>query len=171
MHRDDDCESSNESTNGGRSANANSKTKQIKDIVIEDGAGGGGGGATFIYLLNSAEVAIPLLVAAGGGGLGYGHAMEDKSQHGKIYDSTRVEVSGQRHGEANYTGGAGNKQNLCISTANSCDVVHFPIAEMLAIYFHEMSKTINRRRKSFIFNLFDVFILINFRRWMECTQR
>lgn len=111
MHRDDDCESS-ESTNGGRTSNANSKTKQIKDIVIEDGAGGGGGGATFIYLLNSAEVAIPLLVAAGGGGLGYGHAMEDKSQHGKIYDSARVEVSGQRHGEANYTGGAGKTLNL-----------------------------------------------------------
>lgn len=74
MHRDEDCESSNnESTNGGRSTIADSKTKQIKDIVIEDGAGGGGGGATFIYLLNSAELAVPLLVAAGGGGLGYGN--------------------------------------------------------------------------------------------------
>lgn len=112
MHRDEDCESSNESTNGVR-PNKESITKQIKDIVIEDGAGGGGGGGTFIFLLNSNEVAIPLLVAAGGGGLGFGHAMEDKNQHGKVYDSARVEVSGQRHGELNITGGAG-KQSVSI---------------------------------------------------------
>lgn len=112
MHRDEDCETSTNGSDGGssiRSTNSNSKTKQIKDIVIEDGAGGGGGGATFIYLLNSAEVAVPLLVVGGGGGLGFGHAMEDKNQHGKVYDSARVEVSGQRHGELNITGGAGKK--------------------------------------------------------------
>lgn len=51
------------------------------------------------------------MVAAGGGGLGIGHFIEDNQQHGRVYDSARVEVSGQRHGELNITGGAG-KNNV-----------------------------------------------------------
>lgn len=104
MQRDDDCELSK---SGGRSAPSNSKTKQVKDIVLDDGTGGGGGGATFIFLLNSAQVAVPLLVAAGGGGLGVGHFIQDNQQHGRINDNTREEISGIRHGEHNVTGGAG----------------------------------------------------------------
>lgn len=116
----DDCESNKKSTNGGRSPNPSSKTKQIKDIVIEDDrTGGGGGGATFIFLINSAKVAVPLLVAGGGGGLGIGHVIEDNQQHGRVYDSSRAEVSGQRHGEFNNTGGAGKyKKNylpICLN--------------------------------------------------------
>lgn len=107
LRRDDDCESSYDSGSSDRPSNSNSKTKQVKDIVIEQGAGGGGGGATFVFLLNSAEIAVPLLVAAGGGGLGIGNFIEDNQQHGRIYDSTRVEVSGRKHGESNVTGGAG----------------------------------------------------------------
>lgn len=105
MQRDDDCESSK---NGGKSSTSNSKTKQVKDIVLDDGTGGGGGGASFIFLLNSAEVAVPLLVAAGGGGLGVGHFIQDNQQHGRINDNTRTEINGNRHGEQNVTGGAGN---------------------------------------------------------------
>lgn len=104
MQRDDDCELAK---NGDKSSAANSKTKQVKDIVIDEGTGGGGGGATYIFLLNSAEVAVPLLVAAGGGGLGVGHFVQDNQQHGRINDITRAEISGNRHGEHNVTGGAG----------------------------------------------------------------
>lgn len=104
MQRDDDCETSR---NGGKLSTSNSKTKQVKDIVLDDGTGGGGGGASFIFLLNAAEKAVPLLVAAGGGGLGVGHFIQDNQQHGKINDNTRAEVSGSRHGEQNVTGGAG----------------------------------------------------------------
>lgn len=95
------------SNSNNKATNTNSKTKQVKNFVIEEGAGGGGGG-TYIYLLNSANVAVPLLVAGGGGGLGIGPFTEDDMQHGRIYESLRIEVSGQRHGEANITGGAGN---------------------------------------------------------------
>lgn len=114
LNRDDNCESSGDTANSERpsNSNANSKTKQVKDIVIESGTGGGGGGATFIFILNSAEVAVPLMVAAGGGGLGIGHFIEDNQQHGRVYDSARVEVSGQRHGELNITGGAGKQSVL-----------------------------------------------------------
>lgn len=112
LHRDDDCDSSYESGSSERPSNSNSKTKQVKDIVIEQGAGGGGGGATFIFLLNSAEIAVPLLVAAGGGGLGIGNFIEDNQQHGRINDSARVEVSGQKHGESNITGGAGTIHHI-----------------------------------------------------------
>lgn len=104
LHRDSDCESSR---NDDKLSTANSKTKQVKDIVIDEGTGGGGGGATFVFLLNSAEVAVPLLVAAGGGGLGVGHFVEDNQQHGRIYDGAREEVSGNRNGDFNVTGGAG----------------------------------------------------------------
>lgn len=66
-------------------------------------------GGTFIFLLNSVDVAVPLMVAAGGGGLGVGHfsMAEDNQQHGRVHDSARDEVSGQRHGDTNATGGAG----------------------------------------------------------------
>lgn len=104
LHRDGDCGTN---SNGDKLANSNSKTKQVKDIVIEEGTGGGGGGGTFVFLLNSADVAVPLLVAAGGGGLGVGHFIEDNQQHGRVYDSARDEISGNRHGDANVTGGAG----------------------------------------------------------------
>lgn len=104
MQRDDDCELRK---NGGKSSGSNSKTKQVKDIVLDDGTGGGGGGATFIFLLNSANAAVPLVIAAGGGGLGVGHFIQDNQQHGRTNDITRSEVSGSRHGDANVTGGAG----------------------------------------------------------------
>lgn len=104
MQRDDDCESIR---NGQKSSSLNSKTKQVKDIVLDDGTGGGGGGATFIFLLNSANTAVPLLVAAGGGGLGVGHFIQDNQQHGRINDNTRMETNGNRHGDVNVTGGAG----------------------------------------------------------------
>lgn len=109
VRRDEDCESSGESSS--KQKDSNSKTKQVKEIVIDEGMGGGGGGATFIFLLNSAEVAVPLMVAAGGGGLGVGHFIEDNQQHGRVYDSARGEISGQRNGEMNVTGGAGKNQN------------------------------------------------------------
>lgn len=103
LRRDDDCETSGER----RPSNSNSKTQQVKDIVIDDGSSGGGGGGTFVFLLNSAETAVPLMIASGGGGLGIGHFIEDNQQHGRVFNSARVEVSGQRHGEFNITGGAG----------------------------------------------------------------
>lgn len=109
VHRDEDCESSSESSSGDKQKGSNSKTKQVKEIVIDEGTGGGGGGATFIFLLNSAEVAVPLMVAAGGGGLGVGHFIENNQQHGRVQDSSRVEASGQRHGDMNVTGGAGKQ--------------------------------------------------------------
>lgn len=75
-------------------------------MVIEDGAGGGGGG-TFVYLLNTANVAVPLVVAGGGGGLGIGRYLDDSLQHGRVYDSSELDVSGQMIGETNKTGGPG----------------------------------------------------------------
>lgn len=85
----------------------NSKTKQVKNLIIEDGAGGGGGG-TFVFLLNIASAAVPLVIAGGGGGLGIGRYLDDDSQqHGRGYEPERTEVSGQRHGEMNRTGGPG----------------------------------------------------------------
>lgn len=51
---------------------------------------------------------MPILVAAGGGGLGVGHLLDsDETQHGRLFDIGRIEVSGQR-GHGNLTGGAGN---------------------------------------------------------------
>lgn len=85
---------------------ADSKTKQVKNLVIEDGAGGGGGG-TFVFLLNEANVAVPLIVAGGAGGLGIGRYLDDDLQHGRGIELDRLEVSGQRHGEMNRTGGPG----------------------------------------------------------------
>lgn len=86
---------------------SNSKTKQVKNLVIEDGAGGGGGG-TFVFLLNQAHVAVPLIIAGGGGGLGIGHYFDDDSQqHGRGYEPELEEINGQRHGEMNRTGGPG----------------------------------------------------------------
>lgn len=61
-----------------------------------------------IFLLKSAEVAVPLLVAGGGGGLGVGNFIENNQQHGRVYDSSRQEISGNRNGDLNVTGGAGN---------------------------------------------------------------
>lgn len=55
-------------------------------------------------------VAVPILVAGGGGGLGVGQLLDDETQHGKIFDSLRIEVSGQQNGDVNVTGGAGNKK-------------------------------------------------------------
>lgn len=102
--RDKGCESR------GRNSfdkSANSKTKQVKNLVIEDGAGGGGGG-TFVFLLNAANAAVPLLIAGGAGGLGIGRYLDDDlQQHGRGYEAERFDVSGQRHGEMNRTGGPG----------------------------------------------------------------
>lgn len=103
-YRDKGCESR------GRNSfdkTVNSKTKQVKNLVIEDGAGGGGGG-TFVYLLNAANAAVPLLIAGGAGGLGIGRYLDDDlQQHGRGYEPERSDVSGQRHGEMNRTGGPG----------------------------------------------------------------
>lgn len=104
-YRDKGCESK-----GGRNSfdkSANSKIGQLKNLVIEDGAGGGGGG-TFVYLLNAANAAVPLLIAGGAGGLGIGRYLDDDlQQHGRGYEPERLDVSGQRHGEMNRTGGPG----------------------------------------------------------------
>lgn len=102
-HRDKECEPRNKYAYDPLS---NSKTKQVKNLVIEDGAGGGGGG-TYVFLLNGAKVAVPLVVAGGGGGLGIGRYFSDQSQHGHSMDLDRPEVSGQKHGELNKTGGPG----------------------------------------------------------------
>lgn len=49
IHRDEDCDSGDEAISNGKpkSSNSNSKTKQVKEIVIDEGTGGGGGGGTF----------------------------------------------------------------------------------------------------------------------------
>lgn len=65
---------------------------------------------SFVFFFHLFIVAVPILVAAGGGGLGVGHLLDDETQHGKTFDSGRVEVSGERHGDVNVTGGAGNIQ-------------------------------------------------------------
>lgn len=103
-YRDKGCESR------GRNAfdkTVNSKTKQVKNLVIEDGAGGGGGG-TFVFFFNPLNIAVPLIIAGGAGGLGIGRYLDDDlQQHGRGYESERLDVSGQRHGEMNRTGGPG----------------------------------------------------------------
>lgn len=102
-YRDKECEpKDNESSDQPR----NSKTKQVKEMKIEDGAGGGGGG-TYVFLLNSVNEVVPLVVAAGGGGLGIGRYLDDHDQHGRIVDPRGIDVSGQTIGEMNKTGGPG----------------------------------------------------------------
>lgn len=125
--RDKDCEPRNKNAYDPHS---NSKTKLVKNLLIEDGAGGGGG-ATYIFLLNTgiyishaminisnmiilinhseclAGVAVPIIVGAGGGGLGIGRYFTDQSQHGHGMDLERLEFSGQRIDELNKTGGPG----------------------------------------------------------------
>lgn len=77
-YRDKECQPINRNANKTQS---NSKTQEVKNLVIMDGAGGGGGG-TYVFLLNAAGTAVPLLVAGGGGGLGIGRYFEGRSQHG-----------------------------------------------------------------------------------------
>ncbi|KAG4074940.1 hypothetical protein HA402_009365, partial [Bradysia odoriphaga] len=102
-YRDKECEPrDNDSSDQQR----NSKTKQVKNMVIEDGAGGGGG-ATYVFVLNSMKEVIPLVVAAGGGGLGIGRYFDDHDQHGRIVDANGIDVSGEMIGEINKTGGPG----------------------------------------------------------------
>lgn len=102
-YRDKECEpKDNDSSEQPR----NSKTKQVKNMVIEDGAGGGGG-ATYVFLLNSVNEVVPLVVAAGGGGLGIGRYLDDHDQHGRIVDLNGIDVSGEMIGEMNKTGGPG----------------------------------------------------------------
>lgn len=84
----------------------NSKTKQVKNLVIEDGAGGGGG-ATYVFVLNPSNVAVPLVVAGGGGGLGIGRYLDDADQHGRLYNPNGSNLSGQMIGAMNKTGGPG----------------------------------------------------------------
>lgn len=103
-YRDEDCESRDRNVFDKA---INSKTKQVKNLVIEDGAGGGGGG-TFVFIRNAQGDAMPLVIAAGGGGLGIGRYLDDDSQqHGRGYEPDRPEVNGQMHGETNRTGGPG----------------------------------------------------------------
>lgn len=83
-----------------------SKTKQVKNMIIEDGAGGGGG-ATYVFVLNPSNVAIPLVIAGGGGGLGIGRYLDDSDQHGKVFNPNAANISGQMIGNTNKTGGAG----------------------------------------------------------------
>ncbi|XP_062558487.1 tyrosine-protein kinase receptor isoform X1 [Armigeres subalbatus] len=83
-----------------------SKTHQVKNTVIEDGAGGGGGG-TYVFLLNSANTAVPLLVAGGGGGLGVGRYLDEDIQHGKKFILGKKDVSGMAHSEAARHAGPG----------------------------------------------------------------
>lgn len=103
-YRDKECEprGDNDATEHSR----NSKTKQVKNLVIEDGAGGGGG-ATYVFLINAVKEVVPLVVAAGGGGLGIGRFLDDLDQHGRIIDENGIDVSGQMVGEVNKTGGPG----------------------------------------------------------------
>lgn len=103
--RDEECESKGKAAPFDK--NTDSKTKQVKNLVIEDGAGGGGGG-TFVFMLNPANAAIPLLVAGGGGGLGIGRYIDDDSTHGREVEPHRLDFSGQQGGEMhNRTGGPG----------------------------------------------------------------
>lgn len=85
---------------------AESKTKQVKNMVIEDGAGGGGG-ATFVFILNPSNLAVPLVVAGGGGGLGIGRYLDEHDQHGRLFIPNGDNFSGQATGDANFTGGPG----------------------------------------------------------------
>ncbi|XP_055534113.1 tyrosine-protein kinase receptor [Wyeomyia smithii] len=83
-----------------------SKTQQVKNTVIEDGAGGGGGG-TYVFLLNSANTAVPLLVAGGGGGLGVGRYLDEDIQHGKKFLLGKKDVSGTAHSDLERHAGPG----------------------------------------------------------------
>ncbi|XP_055595581.1 tyrosine-protein kinase receptor [Uranotaenia lowii] len=83
-----------------------SKTHEVKNTVIEDGAGGGGGG-TYVFLLNSANTAVPLLVAGGGGGLGVGRYLDEDVQHGKKFIPGKKDVSGYAHSDSTRHAGAG----------------------------------------------------------------
>lgn len=104
-YRDEDCESKNRTIFNDKAIN--SKTKQVKQLIIED-AGGGGGGGTFVFCLNSVKVAVPLIIAGGGGGLGIGRYLDDDSQqHGRGQEDDRFDISGEMHGEINRTGGPG----------------------------------------------------------------
>uniref|UniRef100_A0A182P1D0 receptor protein-tyrosine kinase n=1 Tax=Anopheles epiroticus TaxID=199890 RepID=A0A182P1D0_9DIPT len=103
--RDESCETRNKQLNMDPSR-MHSKTQQVKNTIIEEGAGGGGGG-TYVFLLNSANTAVPLLVAGGGGGLGVGRYLDDDIQHGKKYLSYKKDVSGTAHGESTRQAGPG----------------------------------------------------------------
>ncbi|XP_049291749.1 tyrosine-protein kinase receptor isoform X1 [Anopheles funestus] len=103
-YRDESCEMRNKQLN--MDTWMHSKTQQVKNTIIEEGAGGGGGG-TYVFLLNSANTAVPLLVAGGGGGLGVGRYLDDDIQHGKKYLSYKKDVSGTAHGELNRQAGPG----------------------------------------------------------------
>lgn len=94
--RDESCETKNKQY---ASDQFTSKTQQVKNTVIEDGAGGGGGG-TYVFLLNSANTAVPLLVAGGGGGLGVGRYLDEDIQHGKKFIPGKRDVSGTAHSDA-----------------------------------------------------------------------
>uniref|UniRef100_A0AAG5DV41 Tyrosine-protein kinase receptor n=1 Tax=Anopheles atroparvus TaxID=41427 RepID=A0AAG5DV41_ANOAO len=83
-----------------------SKTQQVKNTIIEEGAGGGGGG-TYVFLLNSANTAVPLLVAGGGGGLGVGRYLDEDVQHGKKNLAYKKDVSGTVHDESTRAAGPG----------------------------------------------------------------
>lgn len=83
-----------------------SKTKQVKNLVIEDGAGGGGG-ATYVFILNPSNVAVPLVIAGGGGGLGVGRYHDEHDQHGRDFTPNGDHFSGHSNGDTNVTGGPG----------------------------------------------------------------
>lgn len=83
-----------------------SKTKQVKNLVIEDGAGGGGG-ATYVFIMNPSNVAVPLVVAGGGGGLGIGRYLDEHDQHGRLFEPDGGKSSGKTSGDTNITGGPG----------------------------------------------------------------
>lgn len=82
-HRDEVCDSKTEI--GAKPFL--STIKQVKQIVIANGAGGGGGG-TFGFILNKDKEAVPLIIAGGGGGLGIGTYINDDRQHGKSINFT-----------------------------------------------------------------------------------
>lgn len=83
------------------------RPKPARDMYMDDGAGGGGGG-TFSFVLNAANVAVPLVVASGGGGLGIGRYLDEHEQHGrKVTGVPDDHYSGQSEGDASVTGGPG----------------------------------------------------------------
>ncbi|XP_058055308.1 tyrosine-protein kinase receptor [Anopheles bellator] len=97
-YRDESCELRNKALTVDTWP-MHSKTQQVKNTIIEEGAGGGGGG-TYVFLLNSANTAVPLLVAGGGGGLGVGRYLDEDVQHGKRYLVQKKDVSGSAHGDS-----------------------------------------------------------------------
>ncbi|KFB50191.1 AGAP012070-PA-like protein [Anopheles sinensis] len=102
-YRDESCEMRNKQL---VETWMHSKTQQVKNTIIEEGAGGGGGG-TYVFLLNSANTAVPLLVAGGGGGLGVGRYLDEDVQHGKKFFAFKKDVSGTAHGESPRQAGPG----------------------------------------------------------------